>query len=314
MAFPSIEIVRASALVAAALAALAGPPAFAQSGPSPEAGLTGTLAKVARSGVVTLGYREDAPPFSFLDRAGRPVGYSLDLCDAIVEEMAQTLGRDDLKIAYRKVTANSRLGAVQDGTVDLECGSTTATLERAKQVSFSPLIFVAGTKVLVPKGTPWADFRSLKGKTIAVTAGATNAAAIQTLDKTFDLGVKLVQSPDHEQSYKLLETGSVDGFATDDVLLAGLVARHKANDKFEVVGELLSYEPYGIVYRHDDKPMGAVIDRAFRSLVVGNEIDPIYDRWFGHRLANGDRFAVPMSPQLETAWKAFETPIAPDRE
>ncbi len=316
MAPRTMTIVRASALAAAVVAGLASPPSSAQSGaPVPgEAGLTGTLAKVARSGEVRLGYREDAPPFSFLDRAGRPVGYSLDLCNAIVEAMAERLGRDDLTIAYRKVTAETRLAAVEDGAIDLECGSTTATRERAEAVSFSPLIFVAGTKVLVPKGTRWPDFRSLAGKTIAVTLGTTNAAAIRALDAKFHLGVKLVESPDHEQSYKLLEEGAVDGFATDDILLAGLVARHKAQDKFAVAGELLSYEPYGIVYAHDDKPMEAVIDRAFRALVVGHEIDPLYDRWFRRRLPNGDRFAVPMSPQLENAWKAFETPIAPDRE
>ena len=203
---------------------------------------------------------------------------------------------------------------VEDGAIDLECGSTTATRERAEAVSFSPLIFVAGTKVLVPKGTRWPDFRSLAGKTIAVTHGTTNAAAIRGLDAKFHLGVKLVESPDHEQSYKLLEEGAVDGFATDDILLAGLVARHKAQDKFAVAGELLSYEPYGIVYAHDDKPMEAVIDRAFRALVVGHEIDPLYDRWFRRRLPNGDRFAVPMSPQLENAWKAFATPIEPEPE
>jgi glutamate/aspartate transport system substrate-binding protein len=277
-------------------------------------GLSGTLAKISRTGVVTLGYREGLAPFSYLDRSDRPIGYSIDLCNAIVEEIGRALGRDDLKVEYQEVTSETRLPAVIEGKIDLECGSTTANLQRARSVSFSPLIFVAGTKILVKKGTPWTDFRDLKGKTIAVTAGTTNIAAIKKLDDKFNLGVKLIEAATHDQSYQLLVDGKVDGFATDDVLLAGLLAHHRGQDKFAIVGELLSYEPYGIVYRHDDKPMKDVIERAFRGLVINNEIDPIYDRWFGRRLPNGEAFHVPMSPQLETAWDAFRTGIEPEHE
>jgi glutamate/aspartate transport system substrate-binding protein len=279
-----------------------------------ETGLSGTLAEITRTGVVRLGYREGLAPFSFLDRSGRPIGYSIDLCNAIVEEIGRALGRDDLKVEYQKVTSETRLSAVIEGKIDLECGSTTANLQRAKTVSFSPLIFVAGTKILVKKGTPWTDFRDLKGKTIAVTAGTTNIAAIKKLDEKFNLGVTLIEGPDHNQSYQMLVDGKVDGFATDDVLLAGLLAQHHSQDKFAIVGELLSYDPYGIVYRHDDKPMKDVIETAFRGLVVNNEVDPIYDRWFGRRLPNGEAFHVPMSPQLEAAWDAFHTGIGPEHE
>ncbi len=283
--------------------------------PAPdETGLGATLAKISRTGVVTLGYREGLAPFSFLDRSGRPIGYSIDLCNAIVEEIGRALGRDELKVEYQKVTSETRLPAVIEGKIDLECGSTTANLQRAKTVSFSPLIFVAGTKILVRKGTPWTDFRDLKGKTIAVTAGTTNIAAIKKLDEKFDLGVKLIEAATHDQSYQMLVDGKVDGFATDDVLLAGLLAQHRSQDKFAIVGELLSYDPYGIVYRHDDKPMTDVIERAFRGLVVNNEIDPIYNRWFGRRLPNGEAFHVPMTPQLEAAWDAFRTGIEPEHE
>ena len=283
-------------------------------GASDETGLGATLAKISRAGVVTLGYREGLAPFSFLDRSGRPIGYSIDLCNAIVDEIGRALGRDDLRVEYQKVSSETRLSAIIDGKIDLECGSTTANLQRAKTVSFSPLIFVAGTKILVKKGTPWTDFRDLKGKTIAVTAGTTNIAAIKKLDEKFNLGVKLIEGADHNQSYQMLVDGKVDGFATDDVLLAGLLAQHHSQDKFAIVGELLSYDPYGIVYRHDDAPMKDVIERAFRGLVINNEIDPIYDRWFGGRLPNGEAFHVPMSPQLETAWDAFRTGIEPEHE
>ena len=279
-----------------------------------ETGLSGTLAEISRTGVVRLGYREGLVPFSFLDRSGRPIGYSIDLCNAIVEEIGRTLGRGELKVEYQKVTSETRLPAVIEGKIDLECGSTTANLQRARTVSFSPLIFVAGTKILVKKGTPWTDFRDLNGKTIAVTAGTTNIAAIKKLDDKFNLGVKLIEGATHDQSYQMLLDGKVDGFATDDVLLAGLLAQHRSQDKYAIVGELLSYDPYGIVYRHDDQPMKDVIEHAFRGLVVNNEIDPIYDRWFGRRLPNGEAFHVPMSPQLEAAWDAFRTGIEPEHE
>jgi glutamate/aspartate transport system substrate-binding protein len=298
-------------------APIAGPEGSAPTQPAragDEAGLTGSLAKISRTGVVTLGYREGLAPFSFLDRSGRPIGYSIDLCNAIVEEIDRALGRDDLKVEYYKVTSETRLPAVIEGKVDLECGSTTANLQRMKVVSFSPLIFVAGTKILVKKGTPWTDFHDLKGKTIAVTAGTTNIGAIKKLDEKFNLGVKLVEAADHEQSYQMLVDGKVDGFATDDVLLAGLLAQHRSQDKFAVAGELLSYDPYGIAYSHDDKSMKDIIERAFRALVVGNEIDPIYDRWFGRTLPNGEAFRVPMSPQLEAAWDAFRTEIEPEHD
>lgn len=285
--------------------------AFGQAKP-PEAGLTGTLAKVARTGTVTIAHRDASVPFAFLDRAGRPIGYSIDLCGAIVEEIGRTLGRADLKVDYLPVTSEGRLPAVIEGRADLECGSTTANLERSKSVSFSPLIFVAGTRVMVPKGTRWRDFHDLRAKKIAVTAGTTNVVALKRLTEKFALGTTLVEAPDHEQSFRLLVEGKVDGFATDDVLLSGLIARHKARDRFTVVGELLSYDPYGIVYRHDDPAMKRVVERAFRILAVSNEIDAIYEKWFGRRLPGGETLGIPMSPQLEESFRALESQVAPD--
>ncbi|RTL72825.1 MAG: amino acid ABC transporter substrate-binding protein [Hyphomicrobiales bacterium] len=289
-------------------------PASAQKAyqPPTEVGLTGTLARIARTGVVTIGYRESSVPFSYLDRAGRPVGYSIDLCSSIVEEVGRTLGRDDIKIAYRKVTSEDRLRAVADGSVDLECGSTTANLERGKVVSFSSMIFVAGTRVLVPKGTPWKDFRSLSGKRIAVTTGTTNKDALEALNRKFNLGVALTEVPDHEQGYQSVVDGKVDGFATDDVLLAGLLAQHKSGDRYVVTGELLSYEAYGIAYARGDTSLRQVIDRAFRTIVVNNELDPLYAKWFLRRLPNGERFNIPMPPQVREAFGVLATELEPE--
>lgn len=286
------------------------PPPFMQ----PAVGLTGTLSKISRSGVVTLGYREASIPFSFLDRSGRPIGYSIDICGAIVEEIGHTLGRDDLKVVYEKVTSETRLQAVVEGRIDLECGSTTANAERAKIVSFSPMFFVAGAKVMVPQATAWTNFRDLKGKTVAVTSGTTTIAALKKLDERFGLGVKLVEAPDHEQAYQLLFDGKVDALANDDVLLAGLIAQHKSGDRFKVAGELLSYDPYGVAYRHGDRPLREAIERAFRTLAKQNEIEFYYAKWFNHPLPNGEAFRIPMSPQLEEAFRTFETELEPNRD
>lgn len=311
----------ALAAFAGAAAAQAPPPPPIAAAPIPPppfmqqaVGLTGALSKISRGGVVTLGYREASIPFSFLDRAGKPIGYSMDICAAIVEEIGHTLGRDDLKVAYEKVTSETRLQAVAEGRVDLECGSTTANAERAKLVSFSPMIFVAGAKVMVPKATAWANFRDLKGKTVAVTSGTTTIAALKKLDERFGLGIKLVEAPDHEQAYRLLVDGKVEAVANDDVLLAGLIAQHKSGDRFKVAGELLSYDPYGIAYARADRPMKEAIERAFRTLAKQNEIEFIYAKWFNHPLPNGEAFRIPMSPQLEEAFRTFETELEPARD
>src|SRR5580658_6384964 len=161
-------------------------------------GLSPTLAGIRSAHVVHLGYRESSPPFSFLDQANRPIGYSLELCEAVVDEIAAEIDDPNLKIEYVKVTSDDRIPAVVQGKIDLECGSTTANAERAKQVAFSPLMFVAGTKLMVPKESPISGPTDLKGKTVVVTKGTTNEQAMHNVDKKFSLGLTIVTSPDHE--------------------------------------------------------------------------------------------------------------------
>ena len=260
--------------------------------------VSGTLAGIRKSGTVRLGYREASIPFSYLDRAGHPVGYSIDICTAIVEEIGRTLDRDDLKVTFVKVTSESRLEALTGGMIDLECGSTTNNLERRRLVDFSPTIFVSGTKVMVPAATVWRDFHDLAGRRVVVTRGTTNAQALRSLDQKFKLGITLVEGPDHEESYRLLAEGLADAFATDDVLLYGLIAQHRSQDRFKVAGEFLSYDPYGIAFRRDEPALRAGVERAIRNLVVTREIAPLYAKWFESRLPNGERLGIPMSPQL----------------
>jgi glutamate/aspartate transport system substrate-binding protein len=269
-------------------------------------GLSSTLAAIKGSHVVHLGYRESSPPFSFIDPSGRPIGYSLELCEAVVDEIGAEVDDPNLKIEYVKVTSDDRIEAVLQNKIDLECGSTTANAERAKQVAFSPLMFVAGTKLMVAKASSISAAADLKGKTVVVTKGTTNEQAMHAVDKKLGLGLNIVQSPDHEQSYQMLADGKADAFATDDILLYGLIARHKSQDKFRVTGDYLSYDPYGIMFRKGEPQLAAVVERAFRKLGTNHDLVPLYNKWFESRLPTGEKLNVAISPQLEDAFKVLD--------
>jgi glutamate/aspartate transport system substrate-binding protein len=269
-------------------------------------GLSPTLANIKKNHVVRLGYRESSPPFSFLDQSNRPIGYSLELCEAIVEEIGTEVDDANLKIEYVKVTSDDRIPAVINNKIDLECGSTTANAERSKQVAFSPLMFVSGTKLMVAKASPISAITDMKGKTVVVTKGTTNEQAMHNANKKFSLGLNIVTSPDHEQSYQMLVDGKADAFATDDILLYGLIARHKAQGQFKVVGDYLSYDPYGIMFRKGEPQLTAVVDRTFRKLGSGRDLIPLYNKWFVSRLPTGEKLNVAISPQLEEAFKSMD--------
>jgi glutamate/aspartate transport system substrate-binding protein len=292
-------LLAAVTLTALALTAVA----FAQTSSE---GLSPTLSNIKKTHVVRLGYRESSPPFSFLDHSNRPIGYSLELCEAIVEEIGIEVDDANLKIEYVKVTSDDRIPAVVQNKIDLECGSTTANAERGKLVSFSPLMFVAGTKLMVPKASTISAPKDLQGKTVVVTKGTTNEQAMHTVDKKFALGLNIVAAADHEQSYQMLVDGKADAFATDDILLYGLIARHKAQDKFKVTGEYLSYDPYGIMFRKGEPQLTAVVERSFRKLGSNRDLIPLYNKWFVSRLPTGEKLNVSISPQLEEAFKVLD--------
>jgi glutamate/aspartate transport system substrate-binding protein len=269
-------------------------------------GLSPTLAAIKASHTVRLGYRESSPPFSFLDHGGRAIGYSLELCEAVVEDIGIAVDDPVLKVDYVKVTSDDRFAAVVDGKIDLECGSTTANAERRKQVAFSPLMFVAGTKLMVPKTSKLVSPTDFKGKTIVVTKGTTNEQAIHVVDAKFNLGLNILVSPDHEQSYQMLVDGKADAFATDDILLSGLIARHKSQDQFRVVGDYLSYDPYGIMFKKSEPQLAAVVERAFRRLATNRDLIPLYNKWFVARLPTGERMGVSISPQQEESFNVLD--------
>jgi len=290
---------RLLSFAAAVLVGLVAWPALAQA-PSTPVELTGTLAKVRESGSITLGHRESSVPFSYMSPRGEPIGYSIDLCKLLVDAIGEAVGRT-VAIKWQPVTSESRIPAVASGQVDLECGSTTNNVERQKQVGFSPTFFVSGTKLLVKKGSPIKSFRDLGGKRLVVTAGTTNEKAMRDLAARFRIDMALETAADHAASFARLTSGQVDAFATDDVLLYGLLAQSTVRDQYIVIGEFLSYDPYGIMYRKGDAQLAQLVNDTFHALAEDGEIERRYTRWFLRRLPqSGVSLDLPMSAQLET--------------
>jgi glutamate/aspartate transport system substrate-binding protein len=285
--------------LAAAMLAASALSAAAQEQEQPVSKLTGTLAKVNGSGTIAIGYRVASFPFSYLGPGNQPMGYSIDLCHAIVEEIGREIDKPDLKVAYIAVTPETRMQAVVSGKADLECGSTTSNAERQKQVAFSPIMFVTGTKLMVKRHSPIRSYRDLKGKVVVVTAGTTNEQALKRLNEKFELGANIISARDHEESYSLVVDGKADAFATDDILLYGLIAHHNAQRELIVVGDFLSYDPYGIMFRKDDPQLNQLVVRTFEQLAESRDLVLNYDKWFVRKTPTGERINLPMGPQLE---------------
>ena len=286
---------------------LAGACALAAAEDAAPAPLTGTLAKVRATGIITLGHRESSIPFSYLSPRGTPIGYSIDLCKLVVDAIGEEVGRE-VAIRWQPVTSESRIAALTSGRIDLECGSTTNNLERQKLVSFSPTVFVSGTKLLVRNGSPVRSFRDLAGRKVAVTAGTTNEKTMRELAAKFRIDMTIQVAPDHAAAFALLAGGAVDAFATDDVLLYGLLAQHRVRGEYAVVGDFLSYDPYGLMFRKDDAPLAALVDATFRALAEDGEIERRYKRWFLQKLPTGESLNLPMSPQLEGIVQMLASP------
>jgi glutamate/aspartate transport system substrate-binding protein len=300
LGWPRIVFTAALVLVLAA-------PANAQEAANVGA-LSGTLKKVKDTGTITLGYRESSLPFSYLNRRQQPIGYSIDLCREIVEDVSTELDGMELKIGFAPVTPANRLQKVASGEIDLECGSTTGNVQRRKEVAFSPIFFVAGTKLMVPRSSSVRSYRDLAGKTAIVTAGTTNEAALRTLSDKQKLGITIVTAPDHAQSLATLVSGKADAFATDDVLLYGFIATAKDARDMKIVGEYLSYDPYGLVYRRDDPAFAAVVERTFTRMASERRLAELYNKWFLRRLPTGETLNLPMSPQLEEVFRMLGQP------
>ena len=270
--------------------------------------LSGTLAKVHNSGVITLGYREASFPFSYINASREPLGYSIDLCKAIVNAVAQAIDEPRLRTRFELVTPETRIPALTSDKVDLVCGSSTDTVERRKQIAFSPITFFTGTKLMVRRNSRLKSIGDLKGKVVVVAAATTNLSAVTLVNDKRKLGINIVTATDIEQSYGLFVEGKADAFASDEVLLYGLIARHQMQRDFIVVGDFLSYDPYGLMFRRDDPQLNDVVRTAFHELAESRDLLEIYHKWFIRRTPTGERLNLPMNAQLRQVFAALGMP------
>jgi glutamate/aspartate transport system substrate-binding protein len=284
--------------------------------------LSGTLKTINDRGAILIGYRDSAPPFSFVNKAGQPIGFSLDICHGIAEDVARALSRDLLepdapawqngvRIVYVPVAGDERLPKIVSGAIDLECGSTTANAERAKRVAFSPIFFLAGTKLLVPlvNGRPSvSSYRGLAGHTVVVGSGTTNAVAVHRLATTVSPPITVTEVPSLDIAYEMLAAGKADGFASDDILLSGFIATRADGKRFGLTGDYLSYEPYAIGFRRDDAAFADLVRDSFARMAGAGMLNGLYAQWLVDRLPNGETLNVPMSPQLAEMYRMLGQP------
>jgi ABC-type amino acid transport substrate-binding protein len=306
---PRLPVILYRAGVACLLALGAALPALSQEGDPLRTAFqyTGTLKRVQDTGAIRIGYRENSIPFAFRAPKGKPVGYALDLCDAIVDEVGTELGKE-VRTEYRAVTPENRFDLVIAGEIDLECGSTTNNFERRKRVAFSPTTFMTGTKLMVRKDSGFRFLRDLKGRTIVVTHGTVQDAAMRSLSERQKLNLNFITGGDHNESFQIFESGAADAWANDDILLYGMLAETRTGTKYRVVGDFLTYDSYALTFRKDDPEFAGIVDRAFRKLARSREIVHIYNKWFLKRLPSGVRLNLPMSTHLEELFRVQGLP------
>jgi glutamate/aspartate transport system substrate-binding protein len=274
-------------LLAAAFALLAGP-ALAQ---------TDTLKKIKDSGTITIGHRESSVPFSYYDDKQQVVGYAMDLCLKIVDAVKAELKTPDLKVALNPVTSATRIPLIANGTIDLECGSTTNNLERQKQVGFTITHFVTASRILSKKADGINSLADLKGKQVVSTSGTTSLKLLNEKNTAENLGITVLPAKDHAEAFLMVETGRAAAFVMDDILLASLAANSKAPADYVITGDPLSVEPYGIMLPLNDAAYKKVVDDAMKKIFTSGEIKGIYDKWFMKPIPpKGIVLNVPLGP------------------
>ena len=281
-------------LSVAVAAAILSTPAIAEE-------LTGTLKKIKDTGTIALGHRDSSIPFSYFgDNSRKPIGYSHDLQLKVVEALKQELGLPDLKVRYNLVTSQTRIPLVQNGTVDLECGSTTNNVERQQQVDFSVGIFEVGTRLLARNSSGIKDFGDLKGKNVVTTAGTTSERLIKSMNAEKQMGMNVISAKDHGESFLMLESNRAVAFMMDDALLAGEMAKAKKPGDWSVVGTPQSFEVYGCMLRKGDEAFKKVVDKAISDTFASGEINEIYAKWFQQPVPpKGLNLNFPMSDELK---------------
>jgi glutamate/aspartate transport system substrate-binding protein len=260
----------------------------------------GVLEKVKESGVISIGHRESSVPFSYLDENQKPIGYSIDLCMKIVEAVSAEVGKE-LEVNFVPVNPKTRLALIANGTIDLECGSTTNKLSRQEQVEYLPVTFITGTKILTKKTSGISSVADLGGKAIALAQGTTNELAVKAAVEELGLDVKILPVRDHAEGMLSLETDRVDAYSTDHILLFGLISKSKSPDDYAVVGDFLSFDPYALMVPRNDSAFELVGKRALADIMRSGEILDIYSKWF-------DALDVPADDLLKASFTVSALP------
>ena len=267
--------------------------------------LTGTLKKIKDTGAITIGYRESSIPFSYLDDKQQPIGYAMDLCMKVVDAVKAELKMPNLKVNLQPVTSGNRIPQLQAGNIDMECGSTTNSVDRQKQVSFGPTYFVINVTAAVKKNSGIKTLADLNGKTISTTSGTTSVPLLKKYDKTANVEIKEIYGKDHAESFLLLGQDRVSAFVMDDILLAGQIANSdKPGDYMILTGESLRTEPYSMMLRKDDPQFKALVDKTVGGVMKSGEIDKIYAKWFTSPIPpKGINMNFPETPAIKDAFK-----------
>ncbi len=265
--------------------------------------LTGTLKKIKETGAITIGHRESSIPFSYLDDKQQPIGYAMDLCARIVDAVKAELKLPALKVNLQPVTSANRIPLLQNGTIDMECGSTTNSVERQKQVAFGPTYFVINVTAAVKKTSGIKSLADLNGKTISTTSGTTAVPLLKAYEKTAHIDPKEIYGKDHAESFLLLAQDRTAAFVMDDILLAGQIANSAAPGDYVILGESLRQEPYSMMLRKDDPQFKALVDRSVAAVMKSGEIEKIYAKWFLSPIPPKNiNLNFPMTPPIREAF------------
>lgn len=242
--------------------------------------LSGTLKKIKATGAITIGYRESSIPFSYLDNRAQPIGYAIDLCMKIVDAVKTQLNMPDLEVRTQPVTSSNRIPLLKNGTIDLECGSTTNSTVRQQQVAFGPTYFLINVTAAVKKTSNIDKIAALNGKTVSTTSGTTSVPLLRTYQRGSEIRVKEIYGKDHAEAFLLMAEDRAAAFVMDDILLAGQIANAKRPELYKILPESLRQEPYSMMLRKDDPQFKALVDKSVGDVMRSGEIVGIYEKWF----------------------------------
>src|SRR5580692_8273000 len=263
--------------------------------------LTGTLRKIKETGVITLGFRDSSIPFSYLDDSQKPIGFAMDICSKIVDAVKKELKLDKLEVKLNPVTSSTRIPLLANGTIDLECGSTTNNADRQKQIAFTNTHFLTASRYVSKKANNLAMIDDLKGKSVVSTSGTTNIKQLNEANAARNLGIDIIPAKDHAEAFLMVETDRASAFVMDDILLASLVAGSKDPSIYTMSADACSKpEPYGIMLRKDDPAFKKVVDAATAEVYTSGEGQKLYDKWFTQKIPpKGLNLNTQISPELK---------------